>query len=99
VGKPRCARKRQRHGPLSRTRFMLKLDDGSWCVRTPAGQGKPEERYNGRPQFLEPVVWKDGWPLIGADYDGNGIGEVVWSAKKPVQVFRSPLRATDRRLN
>lgn len=35
----------------------------------------------GRVVHLQPVVWKDGWPVIGADYDGNGIGEPVkeWS--------------------
>lgn len=34
----------------------------------------------GRVVHLQPVVWKDGFPFIGEDYDGNGIGEPgkVW---------------------
>lgn len=74
---------------------LLKLDDGSWWFIHQLARGKPEERYNGRPQFLEPVVWKDGWPLIGVDTDGNGIGEVVWSGKKPIQGFPVTAPATD----
>ena len=74
---------------------LLKLDDGSWWFMHQLAKGKPEERYNGRPQFLEPVTWKNGWPLIGVDTDGNGIGEVVWSSKKPVQGFPVTAPATD----
>ena len=47
---------------------LLKLDDGSWWFLHQLARGKPEERYNGRPQMLEPVVWKDGWPLIGVGH-------------------------------
>ncbi|MBO4444535.1 MAG: family 43 glycosylhydrolase [Bacteroidaceae bacterium] len=31
----------------------------------------------GRIVHLQPVVWKDGFPFIGEDVDGNGIGEPV----------------------
>lgn len=31
----------------------------------------------GRIVHLQPVRWEDGWPIIGVDYDGNGIGEPV----------------------
>jgi beta-xylosidase len=31
----------------------------------------------GRIVHLQPVSWVDGWPLIGVDHDGNGIGEPV----------------------
>lgn len=31
----------------------------------------------GRVVHLQPVIWEDGWPRIGVDYDGNGIGEPV----------------------
>jgi beta-xylosidase len=31
----------------------------------------------GRILHLQPVTWQDGWPLMGRDHDGNGIGEPV----------------------
>lgn len=37
----------------------------------------------GRVVHLQPARWKDGWPLMGVDIDGNGIGE-------PVAVWPSP---------
>lgn len=37
----------------------------------------------GRVCHLQPVRWKDGWPLVGVDLDGNGIGEPVYVWKKP----------------
>lgn len=75
---------------------LLKLDDGSWWFIHQLAWGTPQERYNGRPQFLEPVTWdKDGWPLIGTDTDGDGIGEVVWQHKKPIQGFPVTAPATD----
>ena len=74
---------------------LLKLDDGSWWFIHQLARGKPEERYNGRPQFLEPVVWKDGWPLIGVDTNGNGIGEVVWEHRKPIDGCPVTAPATD----
>lgn len=63
---------------------LLKMDDGSWWFIHQLAWGEPTGRYNGRPQFLEPVTWKDGWPLIGTDTDGDGIGEVVWQHRKPI---------------
>ena len=41
----------------------------------------------GRVVHLQPVRWKDDWPLIGVDIDGNGIGE-------PVSVWTKPNVAT-----
>ncbi|MBR2102115.1 MAG: glycoside hydrolase 43 family protein [Prevotella sp.] len=38
----------------------------------------------GRVVHLQPARWKDDWPLMGVDIDGNGIGE-------PVDVWRAPL--------
>lgn len=32
---------------------------------------------------LQPACWKDDWPLIGVDIDGNGIGEPVSVWTKP----------------
>ena len=37
----------------------------------------------GRIVHLQPVGWKNSWPHMGVDYDGNGIGEPVPSWKKP----------------
>jgi beta-xylosidase len=37
----------------------------------------------GRVVHLNPVNWIDGWPLMGVDKDGNGIGEPVETYKKP----------------
>ncbi len=37
----------------------------------------------GRIVHLQPVVWKNDWPILGIDYDGNGIGEPVLKFKKP----------------
>ena len=38
----------------------------------------------GRVLHLEPVIWKDDWPLMGVDIDGNGIGEPVYVWKNPM---------------
>lgn len=37
----------------------------------------------GRVVHLQPVSWKEGWPFVGVDKDGNGIGEPVKQWKKP----------------
>lgn len=37
----------------------------------------------GRIVHLQPVTWKDGWPVMGSDPDGDGTGEPVMSYKKP----------------
>lgn len=46
----------------------------------------------GRVLHLQPVRWKDDWPLMGVDIDGNGIGEPVYVWKKPLD------KASDYRL-
>ena len=40
----------------------------------------------GRVVHLQPARWRDDWPLIGVDIDGNGIGE-------PVRVWQKPTLA------
>lgn len=56
-------------------------------VETPAGQWWFYHFQSagpmGRVVHLEPVLWKDGWPLVGVDIDRNGIGEPVYVWKKP----------------
>ncbi|MDH6342072.1 beta-xylosidase [Parabacteroides sp. PFB2-12] len=37
----------------------------------------------GRISHLQPVEWKEGWPVIGRDTDGDGCGEPVRTHKKP----------------
>ncbi len=37
----------------------------------------------GRVVHLQPVTWRDDWPVIGADKDGDGKGEPVTSYRKP----------------
>jgi beta-xylosidase len=38
----------------------------------------------GRVVHLQPMTWKDDWPVIGADPDGDGVGEPVPTFRKPV---------------
>lgn len=37
----------------------------------------------GRICHLQPVIWKEGWPIVGADYEGKGVGEPVYEHAKP----------------
>ncbi|NLZ80210.1 MAG: glycosyl hydrolase 43 family protein [Clostridiales bacterium] len=37
----------------------------------------------GRICHLQPVIWENGWPIIGIDREGNGTGEPVYTYKKP----------------
>ncbi|MGB8703770.1 MAG: glycoside hydrolase 43 family protein, partial [Gillisia sp.] len=59
---------------------------GAW-IETPEGDSwfyhfRDLEAY-GRVVYLEPMKWEDNWPVIGKDFDGNGVGE-------PVETFRKP---------
>jgi beta-xylosidase len=47
----------------------------------------------GRIVHLQPVTWQDGWPLMGVDRDGNGIGEPVAHHRKPSVDRAQPLAA------
>jgi beta-xylosidase len=38
----------------------------------------------GRIVHLQPMSWENDWPVMGKDFDKNGIGEPVTSFKKPV---------------
>ena len=42
----------------------------------------------GRVVHLQPMHWENGWPVIGIDIDGNGIGE-------PVHVWQKPIPSTN----
>lgn len=59
---------------------------GGW-VETPDGEAwfihfQDREAY-GRILHLQPMKWNKGWPVIGVDKDGNGIGEPVLKHAKP----------------
>ncbi|MEL4307025.1 glycoside hydrolase family 43 protein [Joostella sp. CR20] len=59
---------------------------GAW-VDTPKGASwfyhfQDVDAY-GRIVHLQPMSWKNDWPVMGKDLDGNGIGEPVASHKKP----------------
>jgi beta-xylosidase len=56
-------------------------DESWWFMHQLIQNGKPV--FHGRPQCLQPAVWKDGFPIIGADTDGDGTGIPVWHHKKP----------------
>ncbi len=59
---------------------------GAW-VTTQTGEDwflhfQDKEAY-GRVVHLQPMRWKNGWPVIGVDKDGDGKGEPVLRYKKP----------------
>lgn len=58
---------------------LVDTPDGQWWFYHFQSAGA-----RGRVVHLQPVVWTDGFPFIGVDYDGNGIGEPVKVCKKPV---------------
>jgi len=59
---------------------------GAW-VDTPTGEDWflhfQDAGAYGRVVHLEPMVWRDDWPVIGADPDGDGKGEPVLKHQKP----------------
>lgn len=59
---------------------------GAW-VETPNGESwfyhfQDADAY-GRMVHLQPMSWKNDWPVMGQDFDKNGIGEPVATHKKP----------------
>lgn len=42
----------------------------------------------GRIVHLQPMVWKDDWPVIGEDEEGDGIGSPVLTYRKPIKGFQ-----------
>jgi beta-xylosidase len=65
---------------------LIQLPSGQWWFVTHQGTGD----WEGRAMVLLPVNWIDGWPIIGTA-GADGIGNMVWSAKKPLaEVARVP---------
>lgn len=66
---------------------------GAW-VDTPSGEDwfihfQDKDAY-GRIVHLQPLQWKNDWPVIGVDKDGDGKGEPVLKYKKPT--IKGPAR-------
>lgn len=81
------------YGPYER---KIVLEQGSTAINGPH-QGALVDTPNGdwwfyhfqetpvlgRVVHLQPVRWEDDWPLMGEDFDGNGIGEPVVRHSSP----------------
>jgi beta-xylosidase len=67
---------------------LMQAPDGSWWYTHQLIQRyhrqSSKTAFEGRPQLLEPVEWVDGWPIIGRDVEGHGIGNPVLSHRKPI---------------
>jgi len=57
---------------------IVELKSGEWWFVHFQDRG-----VYGRIVHLEPVEWKDGWPVIGEDPDNDGTGEPVSEWQKP----------------
>lgn len=59
---------------------------GAW-VDTPTGEHWflhfQDVGAYGRLVHLQPMTWKDGWPVMGVDKDGDGCGDPVLKYRKP----------------
>lgn len=44
---------------------------------------------------MSTVRWESDWPLMGVDYDGNGVGEPVMEWQKPIVSTSAFLPQTD----
>lgn len=57
---------------------LVGLDSGEWWFMHFQDKG-----VYGRIVHLQPVQWRDGWPMMGEDINDDGIGEPVAEWKKP----------------
>ncbi len=63
---------------------LVQTPSGEWYFISHQGAGG---YFEGRTLHLLPVTWVDGWPIIGEDTDRDGVGEMVWGGKKPIQGY------------
>jgi beta-xylosidase len=50
----------------------------------------------GRILHLQPMRWQEGWPVMGTDFNGNGIGEPVQASAAPaLPSFSAAIPAAD----
>jgi beta-xylosidase len=59
---------------------LLQVEPDNWQFFTHHGTGD----WEGRCASLLPVKWIDGWPIIG-EVGEDTIGQMVWSAPKPIK--------------
>jgi beta-xylosidase len=69
---------------------IIQTPQGGWYFLTHHGHGD----WSGRVMSLLPVTWIDGWPIIGK-VGQDGIGDMAWSGRKPVQRTHIELPKTD----
>jgi len=85
---------------------LIQAADGSWWLTHQLVQQRGQAQghlagpstmssFEGRSQWLVPVKWEHGWPVVGDDPDGNGIGNTVAGGKKPIQGFPIDAPQTD----
>ena len=72
---------------------------GAW-IDTPSGEDwfmhfQDKDAY-GRVVHLQPMKWtSDGWPVIGLDKDGDGVGEPVMKHRKPALASSGVFQPTE----
>ncbi|MCB2409691.1 glycoside hydrolase family 43 protein [Hymenobacter lucidus] len=70
---------------------------GAW-IDTPTGENWfmhfQDQGPYGRVVHLQPMVWKNDWPVIGNDPDGDGKGEPVLTFRKPATKGKAAALAT-----
>lgn len=57
---------------------LVDLENGEWWFLHFQDAGP-----FGRIVHMQPVRWEGGWPLMGVDFDQNGVGEPVTHSRKP----------------
>lgn len=66
---------------------------GAW-IRTSQGEDWflhfQDKGVIGRVVHLQPMTWKNDWPVIGTDKDGDGCGEPVTRYRKPASEAAKP---------
>ncbi len=94
-------RSKKIYGPYERKVVLAKGNttingphQGAW-VQTKNGEDwflhfQDKEAY-GRIVHLQPMQWKDNWPVIGEDSDGDGVGQPVIKFKSPLIVGMASL--------
>ncbi len=93
MGWQMAARSRNVYGPYEARRVMEQGDtpvngphQGGW-VQTASGEDWfvhfQDKGCYGRVAWLEPMTWKDDWPVVGEDKDGDGCGNPVLTYRKP----------------
>jgi beta-xylosidase len=93
IGWQTVLRSKNIYGPYEQKRVLEAGDNGvngphqGGLVQTQTGEWwfihfQDKDAY-GRIVHLQPAAWKDGWPVIGEDPDGDGCGTPVLTHKKP----------------